>query len=182
MSIRSFISILIRLKFEIYSFIFPSFLSCVLKFNLQEKEFLWDGLRNIDDVLYKLYQGDTINKRVSERAKELFQQAFHIQVEQKKGNVSMKRSGGKDKSKNRQKFSRRKQFVVTCLSKALEEANIGRWKIEGMWNLLIFQIKIILTINRTSFIHCCTVVFIWWQFSHFRDKIEISFSFRWIFI
>jgi len=105
------------------------------KLERDEKEFLWDGLRNINDVLYKLYQGDTINKRVSERAKELFQQAFHLQVEQKKGTVSMKRSGGiKDKSKNRQKFSRRKQFVVTCLSRALDEANISRWKIEDLSN------------------------------------------------
>jgi len=106
------------------------------KLERDEKEFLWDGLRNIDDVLYKLYQGDTINKRVSERAKELFQKAFHIQVEQKKGTVSMKRTGNKDKAKSRQKFSRRKQFVVTCLSKALEEANIGRWKIEDLSNQL----------------------------------------------
>jgi len=98
-----------------------------------EKEFLWEGLRNIEDVLYKLYNGDTTNKRVSERAKELFQKAFHFQVQQKKGAIEMKRSGGKNlANKNRQKFSRRKQFVITALIEALKEAGISRWKIEDL--------------------------------------------------
>jgi len=91
------------------------------KLERDEKEFLWDGLKNIDEILYRLYHGDGVNKQVAERAKELFQKAFKIQVEQKKGNISMKRSGNKDKLKNRQKFSRRKQFVVASLFQALEE-------------------------------------------------------------
>jgi len=91
------------------------------KLERDEKEFLWDGLKNIDEILYRLYHGDGVNKQVAERAKELFQKAFRIQVEQKKGNISMKRSGNKDKLKNRQKFSRRKQFVVASLFQALEE-------------------------------------------------------------
>jgi hypothetical protein len=99
----------------------------------KEKEFLWEGLKNIDDVLYKLYNGVSVNKRVSERAKELFQKAFHFQVQQKKGTIEMKRSGGKNTTtKNRQKFSRRKQFVITALSEAMKEAGITRWPIEGI--------------------------------------------------
>lgn len=74
-----------------------------------------------------------MNKRVSERAKELFQKAFHFQVQQKKGTIEMKRSGGKNMAnKNRQKFSRRKQFVITALSEAMKEAGISKWKIEGI--------------------------------------------------
>jgi uncharacterized Zn finger protein (UPF0148 family) len=117
------------------------------KLERDEKEFLWDGLKNIDEILYRLYHGDGMNRQVSERAKELFQKAFRIQVEQKKGNISMKRSGHKDKLKNRQKFSRRKQFVVASLFQALEEywktlenaggykkGEIKKWSIEELSN------------------------------------------------
>ena len=46
----------------------------------------------------------------------------------------MKRSGGAEsvKFKNRQKFSRRKQFVISCLYLALKEQNIKSWSIEEL--------------------------------------------------
>jgi len=99
-----------------------------------EKEFLWDGMKNIDEVLLFLYKGDSVNKPVQERAKELFQQAFHFQVKQKQGAVPMKRSGSSKKLKdqNRLKFSRRKQFVVTCVLQALKEHNINTWELTDL--------------------------------------------------
>jgi len=36
-----------------------------------EREFLWDGLSNIDESMFRLFQGGTITK-IKERAKELF--------------------------------------------------------------------------------------------------------------
>jgi hypothetical protein len=103
-----------------------------------EKEFLWDGLKNIDEIFFKLYKGDSVNTSAQHRAKELFQQAFRLQVEQKKGVVPMKRSSG-DKAKNklnRQKFSRRKQFVIACLHRALKESHIDTWDIPALSDLL----------------------------------------------
>jgi len=88
-----------------------------------EKEFLWDGLKNIDEIFFRIYRGDSVNTEAQYRAKELFQKIFRLQVQQKKGAVPMKRSGEK-RSKNRQKFSRRKQFVVSCIYQALKEHTI----------------------------------------------------------
>jgi len=103
------------------------------KLERDEKEFLWDGLKNIEEIFYKLYNGDCMNTQAQQRAKELFQQAFRMQVEQKKGTVPMKRSGENKKSKsNRQKFSRRKQFVISCLFQALKENNISTWNIQDL--------------------------------------------------
>jgi hypothetical protein len=84
-------------------------------------------------VFYKLTKGDSVNRPVQERAKELFQQAFRMQMAQKKGTVPMKRASGVEavRFKNRQKFSRRKQFVISCLYQALKEHNINTWGIEG---------------------------------------------------
>lgn len=99
-----------------------------------EKEFLWDGIKNIEEIFYRLSKGDSSNAPAQQRAKELFQQAFHLQVEQKKGTVAMKRSGGSDKKskKNRQKFSRRKQFVISALFQALKENGINTWNIQDL--------------------------------------------------
>jgi len=103
------------------------------KLERDEKEFLWDGLKNIDEICYKLYNGDMTNTAVQTRAKELFQKAFKIQMKQKEGTVVMKRSGSKKaQTQARLKFSRRKQFVVTCLHKALEEVGISTWTIKDL--------------------------------------------------
>eukprot|EP01114_Cavostelium_apophysatum_P021096 TRINITY_DN725_c0_g1_i1.p1 TRINITY_DN725_c0_g1~~TRINITY_DN725_c0_g1_i1.p1 ORF type:complete len:302 (+),score=54.57 TRINITY_DN725_c0_g1_i1:118-906(+) len=97
-----------------------------------EREFLWDGLRNIEEIFYRLSNGDSSNAPAQQRAKELFQQAFHMQVEQKQGKVPMKRSGDKKSKKNRQKFSRRKQFVISALYQALKECGINTWDIQDL--------------------------------------------------
>jgi len=104
------------------------------KLERDEKEFYWDGMKNISDIISRLYRGDSSNRPVQDRAKELFQKAFHIQVEQKKGSVPMKRSGSKkgQKEANRQKFSKRKQYVVTALHQALKEHGINTWSIADL--------------------------------------------------
>jgi len=98
------------------------------KLERDEKEFLWDGIKNIEDIFYRLSQGDSSNAPAQHRAKELFEQSFHIQVQQKKGAVPMKRSGDKKsgplKNQARQKFSRRKQFVISAVYQALLECGI----------------------------------------------------------
>jgi len=97
-----------------------------------EKEFLWDGIKNIEEIFYRLSNGDTSNAPAQQRAKELFEQAFHLQVEQKKGSAPMKRSGDKKSEKDRQKFSRRKQFVISALYQALKESGIETWNIQDL--------------------------------------------------
>jgi len=98
-----------------------------------EKEFLWDGMKNIEEIFFKLTKGDSVSKPVQDRAKELFQKAFRMQLAQKKGTVPMKRATGVEAVKlKRQKFSRRKQFVVTCLYQALKEQGITTWSIEHL--------------------------------------------------
>jgi hypothetical protein len=90
---------------------------------------------------------------VQERAKELFSKAFRMQVDQKAGKVPMKRTGGDTKLKgsNRQKFSRRKQFVIACVLKALEEYKIKTWSIDGK-NYFIYNINYfaLFRIKRTT--------------------------------
>lgn len=49
-----------------------------------EKEFLWDGHKNIDTVLSKLFMGE-IPQKIRTRAIELFQRGFKVQTAQKKG-------------------------------------------------------------------------------------------------
>ncbi len=99
----------------------------------KEKEFLWEGLKNIEEVYFKLTNGDSLNRPVQDRAKELFAKAFRMQLAQKKGEKAFaKRSSGPEsvRYKNRQKFSRRKQFVVSCLFQALREHGVKTWSIE----------------------------------------------------
>jgi len=79
-----------------------------------EKEFLWDGIKNIEDIFYRLSKGDSNNTPAQQRAKELFEQAFHLQVEQKKGSVPMKRSGDKKSSKKQTKVFAKKAIRCFC--------------------------------------------------------------------
>lgn len=105
------------------------------KWERDEKEFLWDGLENIDDVLNRVFL-DEKNQVIENRAKELFQQAFHWQYLQKQGYESKVR-GNKFKSRKvpeapRKKFSRRKQFVVACIWQALRENGITGFDIQDI--------------------------------------------------
>jgi len=90
-----------------------------------DKKFLWEGFKNIEEIIYRLTNGDSTNKPVQERAKELYQKAFYEQVRQKKGEIAM------SKTKNqRKKHSKRKQLVVSFVLKALEENGIKKWTLD----------------------------------------------------
>lgn len=105
----------------------------------EDKEFLWEGLKNVDDTIFRLCNGDTTNKAVAERAKELFQKAFYRQMEQKKGNLVMKKASGPKTTNGggiRKKFSKRKQYVVSCIYQALTEEGLSAWNIATLSNLV----------------------------------------------
>jgi hypothetical protein len=80
-----------------------------------------------------MYQGD-VKAPVECRAQELFQKAFHLQLEQKKGTVPMKRTNARKTTVNRQKFSKRKQFVVATIYQALKENGVSAWRVEGVFH------------------------------------------------
>lgn len=108
---------------ELYNPFLEYQLTEVTKLQRDEKEFLWDGQRNIDDILYRLFSGE-MNYAVKERAKELFQLSFRLQTAQKKGLKPMNKSSAESKDGKRQRYSRRKQFVVACIYQALKENGI----------------------------------------------------------
>jgi hypothetical protein len=95
-------------------------------------EFLWDGLRNIDDVLFRLYEGDP-SKAVQERAKEFFQLAFRQQTEQKQGVRDFHKPAAKEGGIKRQRYSKRKQLVVASIANALQQLKIPhQWSTKRM--------------------------------------------------
>jgi len=112
------------------------------KLEREELEFIWDGEKNIEESLYHLFQGEH-NAIVEQRAKELFQRSFKIQLEQKEG---LKPMNSKQitkspemfdvKDKKRQRFSRRKQFVVSCVWFALTEQGITTWSIQDLSEII----------------------------------------------
>ncbi len=87
-------------------------------------------MRNIDDICYRLTQGDCKNTAAVERAKELFQKAFRVQMMEKEGKKDFKRSKGPI----RQKFSKRKQLVIACLKQAFDELleNDNPWTVDSI--------------------------------------------------
>ncbi len=95
---------------------------------------MWDGLKNVDDVVHRLYDGDSSGSLIQDRAKELFQKAFRLQAKEKEngfyGEVKKSKSG------KRQKFSKRKQFVVTSILQALDELKIRKWDLKDLNALL----------------------------------------------
>jgi hypothetical protein len=95
-----------------------------------ENEFLWNGFRNIEEVMLKLQHGYGSNKPVENRAKFLFYNMYKRQVEEKSGTKVMKRT-----NKKREKFARRKQFVVACILEALKQQDIRKWTVQDISNM-----------------------------------------------
>eukprot|EP01101_Sappina_pedata_P007822 TRINITY_DN4202_c1_g1_i1.p1 TRINITY_DN4202_c1_g1~~TRINITY_DN4202_c1_g1_i1.p1 ORF type:complete len:212 (+),score=85.53 TRINITY_DN4202_c1_g1_i1:30-638(+) len=85
----------------------------------EEKEFLWDGFKNIDETLERIFSSDMKPQAVQGRAKDLFQKAFRLQVSQKE-------------SKKRVRFAKRKQYVVASIFRALEENNISTFTLDDL--------------------------------------------------
>lgn len=98
-----------------------------------ENQFLWDGLKDIEDVISSMWDGENGNMIICMRAKELFHAAFVVQKQEKEGIV--KRKGCKS-SENRKKYAKRKQFVLTAIYRALRENNITRWSIADLNNIV----------------------------------------------
>jgi transcription initiation factor TFIIIB Brf1 subunit/transcription initiation factor TFIIB len=88
----------------------------------EERQFLYDGWKNIDQVVNRLFP-DSQPAVVRSRAKELFQKAFLHQLGQKQGHNEFKK-GEDDKNVVRQRFSKRKTIVVAALYHAFRENNI----------------------------------------------------------
>jgi transcription initiation factor TFIIIB Brf1 subunit/transcription initiation factor TFIIB len=89
----------------------------------EEKSFLDFGLDDIRKGLDKLLDGG-INLPVLERAQEIFQKGYRLQVLEKKGLHATSRDVKTELiklEKARQKFSKRKQLVVAAIYKALRE-------------------------------------------------------------
>tara|TARA_R110002050_G_scaffold30453_1_gene77965 strand:- start:475 stop:1275 length:801 start_codon:yes stop_codon:yes gene_type:complete len=83
-----------------------------------DRDFLYTGWRNIDRIINSLFV-DSQPAVVRSRAKELFQEAFLLQVHQKEGKKAFNKP--KAKAAVRQKFARRKPFVVASVFVALKE-------------------------------------------------------------
>jgi len=123
-----------------------------------EYDFLWEGERNIKEVLGRLL-GDGENKPVENRAIQLWQKAFQWQLLQKKGIESQVIDATKPETKinkkmkkmshARKKYSRRKQFVVACLVRAMKENSLGHFSVEDVDRLIDGK-----TVSRNSVKRC----------------------------
>lgn len=95
-----------------------------------QKDFLFKGVDNIRRTLERLFAGHPVSKPVESRALELFIKAFHWQYLQKKGGSDQVLSEMSAEEKRirsqivRKKYSRRSQFVVACIYRALVENDI----------------------------------------------------------
>jgi len=97
------------------------------KYDKDDLEFLYLGLRDIETVMFYLLDGCGRNLPVESRAKSLFNKAFMIQLEQKEG----KRTFSKKKNV-RERFARRKQFVVAVVYYSLMKTGITKWSIKDI--------------------------------------------------
>ena len=97
------------------------------RLGLDERKFLYDGWRNIDQAISRMFP-DSHPAVVRSRAKELYQKAFMYQLEQKQGEKKF-RIDEEDQNQLRQRYSKRKAYVVTSLWVALKENRINLPKI-----------------------------------------------------
>ena len=79
-------------------------------FHYNPQLFLQDAIKDIHEVFSKLYLGGCTNKSACQRAVYLFTLVYQHQLKQK---------SIRHKEHRRVKFSRRKQFVVMCIYRAL---------------------------------------------------------------
>ena len=92
------------------------------RLDTDERKFLYDGWRNIDQVINRMFP-DSQPAVVRSRAKELYQKAFLYQRDQKRGDKEFKKDE-EDNNQLRQRYSKRKTYVVTSLYVALKENEI----------------------------------------------------------
>jgi hypothetical protein len=98
----------------------------------EDVQFFYHGIRDIEEVMMKLLQGCGRNYPVELKAKRLYQNAYELQLAQKEGKVRMNKN-----KKKRERFARRKQFVVACVWWALLQHGYNdKWTIEEISNQL----------------------------------------------
>eukprot|EP01129_Flabellula_baltica_P013765 TRINITY_DN645_c0_g1_i1.p1 TRINITY_DN645_c0_g1~~TRINITY_DN645_c0_g1_i1.p1 ORF type:complete len:214 (-),score=27.74 TRINITY_DN645_c0_g1_i1:48-653(-) len=104
----------------------PRLTSKTSKYDRDDLEFLYMGLRDIETLLFAVLDGCGRNLPVENRAKSLFNQAFLIQKEQKEGKREFKGS------KARERYARRKQYVVAVVYYSLVKNGIDTWKVNEL--------------------------------------------------
>jgi len=102
------------------------------KYDKDDLEFLYLGLRDIETVMFYLLDGCGRNLPVESRSKSLFNKAFKMQLEQKEGKREFKKQGKKEKKNNRQRYARRKQFVVSVVYYSLMKSGVQKWTIKDI--------------------------------------------------
>jgi len=105
----------------------PRLSTRLTKYDKDDLEFLYLGLRDIETVMFYLLDGCGRNLPVENRSKSLFNKAFLFQLEQKEG----KRKFTKKKNV-RERFARRKQFVVAVVYYSLLKNGITKWSIKDI--------------------------------------------------
>jgi len=89
-------------------------------------DYLRNGIREIQKALVYHFKGRPFPDHVSHRAKALFTQSYHIQSQQKAGDVLFTKSRGSSVySSNRKRYARKKAFVVTSIMVALKEFGVS---------------------------------------------------------
>jgi len=101
-----------------------------------EREFLWEGFRNIKRLLDLIYVDERVPPSLLFRAKKLFQDAFLKQQEQMRGEHGLHRNG-----KVRRRFSKRKQFVITFTLQALKEERQRGWDLDKLNALMGWHVS-----------------------------------------
>jgi hypothetical protein len=77
----------------------------------------------------------------------MYYKIYQKQVEEKSGTKVLKRT-----NKKREKFARRKQFVVACILEALKKENITKWTVQGsLSHTLSHSLSLTLTHSHSVF-------------------------------
>jgi len=97
----------------------------------EDVQFFTQGIRDIEEIMCKLLQGCGRNLPVENQAKAMYLEAFKLQLAQKEGRTKMSKT-----KELRQRYARRKQFVVSALYWALLKNGVKTWSIEDISNQL----------------------------------------------
>lgn len=99
----------------------------------EDKEFLYEGFKLINQVLESCYSEGSVHADLRCRAHELFQQAFYQQVHEKRNGRELNNG----QRSNRQRFSKKKQLVYASIILAFQKTKAaGTTKRAEILNLL----------------------------------------------
>eukprot|EP01102_Stenamoeba_stenopodia_P016482 TRINITY_DN5763_c0_g5_i2.p1 TRINITY_DN5763_c0_g5~~TRINITY_DN5763_c0_g5_i2.p1 ORF type:complete len:260 (-),score=59.91 TRINITY_DN5763_c0_g5_i2:5-784(-) len=116
----------------------------------EDKEFLYEGFKLINQVLESCYSGGSVHADLRCRAHELFQQAFYQQVHEKRNG----RETNNGQRSNRQRFSKKKQLVYASIILAFQKTNAaGPKKRAGACLFFYIYISSVLLHSHIQFHH-----------------------------